>query len=69
MSLRQERARHPRKVVMAYTRTLATLASAVLLAVSVSACDEAGTSEPNGNEGETTPTAPPTDDPNTSEEN
>jgi hypothetical protein len=43
---------------------LALAAAATLLAVPLAACD-GGSIEPDGNDGEATPTAPPTDDDNT----
>ena len=50
------------------TRRLAAVASAAVMAVPLVACSDAGTSEPDGSTGEQTPTAPPTDDPNTENE-
>jgi hypothetical protein len=46
-------------------RRLAAITGAVVLAFPVVGCDDTGTSEPDGNSGEQTPTAPPTDDADT----
>jgi hypothetical protein len=46
-------------------RRLAAVASTAVMAVSLVACSDAGTSEPDGNSGKQTPTAAPTDDPGT----
>jgi hypothetical protein len=50
------------------TRRLAAVAGTVVMALPLVACNDTGTSEPDGNVGEQTPTAPPTDDPNTEDE-
>ncbi len=49
------------------TRRLAALLSTVVMGLSLVACSTGGTSEPDGSVGEQTPTAPPTDDPETEE--
>jgi hypothetical protein len=50
------------------TRRLAAVASTVVMALTLVSCNDTGTSEPDGSVGEQTPTAPPTDDPNTENE-
>jgi hypothetical protein len=49
------------------TRRLAAAASTVVMALPLVACNDTGTSEPDGNIGQQTPTAAPTDDPETEE--
>jgi hypothetical protein len=46
-------------------RRVAAVAGAVVLAFPLVACDDTGTSEPDGSTGKQTPTAPPTDDADT----
>jgi hypothetical protein len=50
------------------TRRLAAVASTAVMTLALVACNDTGTSEPDGSVGEQTPTAPPTDDPNTENE-
>jgi hypothetical protein len=50
------------------TRRLAAVASTAVMTLSLVACNDTGTSEPDGNIGKQTPTAAPTDDPSTENE-
>ena len=50
---------------MMRTRRLAALLGTAVMGLSLVACSDTGTSEPDGSVGKQTPTAPPTDDADT----